>query len=179
MTNIKNIGSTKFNDVKLFKLTSHNDERGSFREIFNKEVQSLAGDTVNFVQDNESRSKYGVLRGLHFQKAPNEQAKLIRVSYGMIQDVVVDIRRGSPTFLDTFSIELTEKNKKMLFIPKGFAHGFQTLDDNTELLYFHSSIYTPSNEGALNIKDPLLGIKWPLDITSFSERDNEHKYFLA
>lgn len=152
------------------------DDRGSFSRIYcEEELKEISN--IDIKQINHSVTKYkSTVRGMHFQYEPNTEIKMIKCIKGKVFDVVVDIRKGSSTFLEVYSIELTDKNQKMIYIPKGFAHGFQTLEDDTELLYFHSSIYTPSNEGALNIIDPLLNIKWPLKITKLSERDREHKF---
>ncbi len=152
------------------------DERGVFSRIYcQKELETITNITVK--QINHSITKHrGSVRGLHFQYEPDAEVKMIKCIKGSIFDVVVDIRKNSPTFLKTFSICLSEENQKMLFIPKGFAHGFQTLEDETELLYFHSGFYTPFNEGALHAKDPLLKIEWPLDIKNLSIRDQKHKF---
>lgn len=139
------------------------DERGFFLESYNKESFIKGGITDEFVQDNHSKSKKGVLRGLHFQKPPKAQAKLLRVIYGAIYDVAVDIRNGSPTYGKWFAIELSDENKKMLYIPVGFAHGFYTLEDNTELLYKCTKTYAPDLEGGIIYNDPDLNIHWPLE----------------
>ena len=132
MIEVKN---TKLKDVKIIKPNLFNDERGYFFESYNKEIFDKKIIKINFVQDNESKSSFGVLRGMHFQKPPYEQSKLVRVTKGEIQDVVVDIREDSDTYLQYVSIILNEKNKKQIFIPKGFAHGFLVLSKEAVVCY--------------------------------------------
>lgn len=152
------------------------DERGSFSRVYcEEELKEITNIDIKQINQSHTKEK-GTLRGMHFQYEPNTEVKILKCIRGKVFDVVVDIRRGSSTFLKSYSIELSAENQKMLYIPKGFAHGFQTLEDDTELLYLHSSIYTPSNEGALNAIDPLLDIKWPLKIINLSNRDSEHKF---
>ena len=171
-----NISPTDFGGLFVMKPNSFSDDRGMFSRLYCEEEISGVAD-VSIKQVNHSVTmERGTVRGLHFQHEPNAEIKMVRCIRGAVFDVVVDVRRGSPTFLKRFSVELTEKNGKMIFIPKGFAHGFQTLEDKTELLYFHSSIYAPLNEGALNVRDPLLGIEWPLDIIGLSGRDSKHAF---
>jgi len=168
------ISPTEIDDLYIIESNLFTDDRGSFSRIYcQKELEEISNITIKQINHSVTKDK-GTTRGMHFQYEPDAEVKIIKCIKGSIFDVVVDIRKNSSTFLKTFSIELTEENKKMLYIPKGFAHGFQTLEDNTELLYFHSSVYTPCNEGALNIKDPLLKIRWPLDTKNLSKRDNEH-----
>ena len=162
MTKIKNIGRTKFQDVKLFEIESYDDQRGTFREVFNKEFQSFIGDEVTFFQDNESRSKYGVLRGLHFQKAPHEQSKLIRVSHGEIQDVVVDIRPESDTYGQWESFMLSADDNSCLFIPRGFAHGFLVLSQNAVVNYKVDNYYDSKSDSGILYNDKTLNIEWKL-----------------
>ena len=163
MTKIKNIIPTKLKDIKLFKLAPYNDDRGFFREVFNKEVQSLIGDEINFVQDNESYSKRGVLRGLHFQNPPSEQSKLIRVSQGEIQDVVVDIRPKSKTYKKYLSVKLSDENKYQLFVPDGFAHGFLVLSDEAVVSYKVDNFYNMKADLGYRFNDPSFNIKWAID----------------
>lgn len=171
-----NIIPTDFDGLFVIKQNKYVDERGSFARIYCEEELQEISD-INIKQINHSITKYkGTVRGMHFQYEPNIEVKMVKCIKGKVFDVVVDIRKDSHTFLKTFTVELTEKNQKMLYIPKGFAHGFQSLENDTELLYLHSTIYIPSNEGALNVKDPLLNIKWPLTTINLSERDNEHKF---
>lgn len=171
-----NIMSTHLDGLFLIEPNKFIDKRGSFSRIYCKdELKEISN--IDIKQVNHSVTKHkGTVRGMHFQYEPNAEVKIVKCIKGKVFDVVVDIRKYSSTFLQTYSIELTNKNQKMIYIPKGFAHGFQTLEDDTELLYFHSNIYTPSNESALNVIDPLLNIKWPLKITNLSNRDNEHKF---
>ena len=175
MTKIKNIIPTKFKDIKLFELASYNDDRGFFREIFNKEIKSLIGDKINFIQDNESRSKRGVLRGLHFQKLPSEQSKLIRVSHGEIQDVIVDIRSDSNTHGQWESFKLSSTNNRILFIPKGFAHGFLVLSNEAVVNYKVDSKHSPEHESGIRYDDKSLGVTWDLssDDIIISDKDKE------
>ena len=171
-----NITSTSFENLFIIEPNTFYDERGAFSRVFcENELHDIFDLQIKQVNHSITKQK-GTVRGLHFQYEPNSEVKMVKCIKGAIYDVVVDIRKNSPTFLKTFSIELSKKNQKMLCIPKGFAHGFQTLEDETELLYFHSSIYAPLNEDALNIKDPLLDIKWPLNIINLSKRDESHAF---
>jgi len=140
------------------------DERGSFHESYNKkEFDTLIGQEVNFVQDNQSTSKKGVLRGLHFQKGINAQAKLIRVTLGSILDVIVDIRKNSETFGEHYKVELTATSHKILFIPKGIAHGFLTLSEQAIFNYKCDSYYNNASEGGIVYNDLDLNIDWQLE----------------
>lgn len=152
------------------------DERGYFFESFSqRDFQEKVCNTV-FVQDNESKSSYGVLRGLHFQKPPYAQSKLVRVIKGAVLDVAVDIRKGSPTFGQHVAVELTEDNHRQFFIPRGFAHGFSVLTDEVIFQYKCDNFYAPQSEGALAWDDPDLGIDWriPTDKVLLSEKDCHH-----
>jgi len=152
-----------FTEVKVIQNTIHEDKRGFFLEAFNKKILfKYLSEEINFVQDNHSRSKKGVIRGLHFQRNPFAQAKLIRVTKGAILDVVVDIRLTSKNFGKWASIEINEKNAYMLFIPEGFAHGFLTIENNTDVLYKTNNFYTPDSDGSLLWNDPDIGINWEL-----------------
>ncbi|MCX6291594.1 MAG: dTDP-4-dehydrorhamnose 3,5-epimerase [Bacteroidetes bacterium] len=142
-------------EPKIFR-----DDRGYFFESFNSALFSEYGITAEFVQDNQSMSHRGVLRGLHFQNPPHEQGKLIRVSRGAVLDVTVDIRKNSSTFGQYYSVELSESNLKMLWIPPGFAHGFLTLEDHTLFLYKCTGLYNKSAESGIRYDDPDLGIQW-------------------
>ncbi len=180
MGNKLNIQKTKLDGLYVIEPIVHKDERGAFFRVFCEDELKEIFKEKNIKQVNHSvTSIKGTVRGMHFQYAPDTEVKMVKCIKGKAFDVVVDIRRGSKTFLQIFSIELSEENKKMVYIPEGFAHGFQTLKDDTELLYFHSNIYAPRNEGALNIKDPLLNINWPLDILNLSDRDAEHSFIDA
>lgn len=170
------ISSTSFDKLFVVQPNSFQDARGVFSRVYcQDELEDVC--KISIKQINHSLTyKKGTVRGLHFQYEPHSEVKIVKCIQGSIYDVVVDIRKGSPTFLKTFSIELSKENQKMLCIPKGFAHGFQTLEDNTELLYFHSNIYVQEQEGALNIKDSVLNIKWPLNITNISQKDEKHPF---
>lgn len=153
-----------------------NDERGYFFESFSqREFEEKICKTV-FVQDNESKSSYGVLRGLHFQKPPYAQSKLVRVLKGAVLDVAVDIRKGSPTFGKHVAVELTGENHRQFFIPRGFAHGFSVLTDEVIFQYKCDAFYAPQSEGALAWDDPDLAIDWrlPADKVILSEKDRHH-----
>ena len=175
MTKIKNIISTKFNDVKLFEVTSHSDQRGSFKEIFNNEVQSLVGDGISFIQDNESYSKHGALRGLHFQNTPSEQSKLIRVSQGEIQDVIIDIRVTSETYGEWESFILSSDNNRSLFVPRGFAHGFLVLSQEAVVNYKVDNYYDSKSDSGIVYNDTTLNIEWklPNDEIIISDKDKK------
>lgn len=138
------------------------DERGFFTESWNRATFAAAGLELDFVQDNHSRSQKGVLRGLHFQN-PAPQGKLVRVVRGAVWDVAVDLRRSSPTFGQWYGVELSGANHRMLWVPEGFAHGFVTLEDDTDFLYKCTAPYAPANEHTLAWDDPAVGIAWPLD----------------
>ncbi len=138
------------------------DERGFFMESWNARQFKKAGLDLNFVQDNHSRSAKAVLRGLHFQN-PNPQGKLVRVVAGKVWDVAVDIRRSSPNFGKWVGVELSAENKRMFWVPPGFAHGFLTLEDGTEFLYKCTAFYEPADEHSVLWDDPAIGIDWPLE----------------
>lgn len=153
------------------------DNRGYFFESFNaKEFAEKTGINITFVQDNESKSRYGVLRGLHFQLPPFTQSKLVRVVKGRVLDVAVDIRKGSPTYGKYVSCEMTEENKRQFFIPKGFAHGFCVLSDEAVFQYKCDEFYHPEAEGAIAWDDKEIGIEWPIpsDRVILSEKDKNH-----
>ena len=153
------------------------DERGYFFESFNeREFREKTGIDVKFVQDNESKSRYGVLRGLHFQKAPYEQAKLVRVVKGRVLDVAVDIRKGSPTFGKYTAVELTGDNHRQCFIPRGFAHGFCVLSEEAVFQYKCDEYYHPEAEDAIAWDDPDIAIEWPIPANDIilSEKDKHH-----
>lgn len=158
-----NVIKTDIEGVLIIEPQVFGDERGYFFESFNAE-QFLAqtGVEVTFVQDNESRSKRGVLRGLHFQRAPYAQAKLVRVVSGRVLDVAVDIRPESPTFGRYVATELSGDNHRQMFIPKGFAHGYVVLEDDTVFQYKCDEFYHPESEGGIAWNDPQIGIVWPL-----------------
>lgn len=159
--------------LKIIEPKVFGDNRGYFLESFSEKVFKEQVADVDFVQDNESRSCYGVLRGLHFQKPPHAQAKLVRVVKGRVLDVAVDIRKGSPTFGKYAAVELTEDNHRQLFIPRGFAHGFAVLSDEAIFQYKCDNYYAPQCEGALAWDDPDLRIDWilPADKVILSAKD--------
>lgn len=151
---------TPISGLLVFEPKVIEDSRGYFFESFNLKTFQAEGIDINFVQDNQSSSNYGVIRGLHYQLDPYAQVKLIRVLSGSILDVAVDIRKGSPTFGKSFSIELSAENKKQLFIPAGFAHGFSVLSELAEVLYKCSSFYNKESEAGILYNDPSLNIDW-------------------
>jgi len=158
-------------DVILIKSKVFEDERGFFMETYKKPDFERAGIRGDFVQDNHSKSKYGVLRGLHFQREPYAQAKIIRCTRGVIYDVVVDLRRDSPTFGKWVGVILSEYNRWQLYIPRGFAHGFLVLSDVAEVVYKVDNVYAPDYEGGIIWNDPEIGIDWPIDRPMVSEKD--------
>ena len=169
------IEQTKIKDLFLVQLDLREDQRGYFARTYCRKEFSQAGINDSFVQMNMSFNKLkGTIRGLHFQKDSFAEIKYVRCVKGAIFDVVVDLRKESETFLETFSVELSEINGKGLIIPKGCAHGFQTLENNVILTYCHSEYYSPGNEAGVLYDDPLLGIKWPLVPTSVSEKDKKY-----
>ncbi|MFK7808885.1 MAG: dTDP-4-dehydrorhamnose 3,5-epimerase [Saprospiraceae bacterium] len=157
------------------------DDRGYFYESYNQNTFEEAGIKANFVQDNESKSTYGVLRGLHYQLGEFAQAKLVRVAEGEVLDVAVDIREGSPTYGQSFSIVLNAENKKQLFIPRGFAHGFLVLSETAVFCYKCDNFYSKENEGGLRFNDPALNIDWQIDPSKMilSEKDKVNPMFGA
>jgi dTDP-4-dehydrorhamnose 3,5-epimerase len=156
------ITATTLPGLLLLEPRSFNDERGYFFESYNKNLFAAEGLKIDFVQDNQSGSRRGVLRGMHFQRPPYAQCKLVRVLSGSIQDVVVDLRRHEKTFGQSFSIELSSENKKQLLVPKGFSHGFLVLSDWAEVLYKTDEFYHPEAEGGTNCNDPELNKIWQL-----------------
>lgn len=168
--------TTTIEGVVLLQPRIFGDERGYFFESYSqREFERLVCRTV-FVQDNESKSCYGVVRGLHFQKPPFAQSKLVRVVKGRVLDVAVDIRKGSPTFGKHVSVELSGENKRQFFIPRGFAHGFAVLSEEALFQYKCDNFYAPESEGSLAWDDPDLGIDWhiPAERVILSEKDKHH-----
>lgn len=171
---------TSIPDVLILEPVVHGDERGYFFEAFHqKRFTAAIGSAVTFVQDNESRSKRGVLRGLHYQLPPHAQGKLVRCAEGAIFDVAVDIRKSSPTFGQWVGVELSDANKRQLWIPPGFAHGFLTLTDGARLLYKTTDYYAPECDRAIAWDDSQLAIAWPaLDVPLIiSEKDRRAPRF--
>lgn len=171
-----NVIHTEIDDVVIIEPEVFGDNRGYFFESFSERDFNAQVREVRFVQDNESKSCHGVLRGLHFQKPPFAQSKLVRVVRGAILDVAVDIRRGSPTFGRHVAVELTAENHRQLFIPRGFAHGFAVLSDDAVTQYKCDSFYAPGSEGAIAWNDPAIGIDWRIspDKIVLSEKDMHH-----
>lgn len=152
---------TKIADVIIIEPNVFGDERGYFVETYRQDkLNSFLGFNVNFIQDNESKSSYGVLRGLHYQLAPAAQTKLVRVIKGKVLDVAVDIRAGSPTFGQHVAVELSEQNKRQLFVPRGFAHGFVVLEADTVFAYKVDNYYSPENDRGIAFDDATLNIDW-------------------
>ncbi len=172
-----NIIETSLSGLFIIEPKVFKDERGYFYESYNQRLFEEKGITDNFVQDNQSLSQKNVIRGLHFQHPPFAQAKLVRVIKGAVLDVVVDIRKNSPTYGKTFSIELTEDNFLMLYIPIGFAHGFATLEDHTIFAYKCSAFYNKSSEDTILWNDPTLNIQWNIKNPVLSEKDKTGKRF--
>lgn len=162
---------TKIKDLLIIKPKVFADARGYFFESYNESVFKQNGIVANFVQDNQSLSSTGVLRGLHFQAPPHDQGKLVRVITGAVLDVAVDIRKNSPTYGQHVTIELTEENKTMFYIPPGFAHGFLTLRDNTIFSYKCTNVYNKASEGCVLWNDNDLNINWNVTNPILSEKD--------
>lgn len=151
------------------------DNRGWFMRTFCKKEFEEIGHNREWVQLNHSfTSRPGSIRGMHFQEFPHQEIKLVRCISGSVFDVIVDLRADSETFLQWLGVELSGTNKKMLYIPAGFAHGFQALEENTELIYHHSEYYHPESETGVRFNDPAINIQWPLDVSEVSHRDNNH-----
>ncbi len=152
---------TKIDDVVIIEPAVHGDHRGYFVETFRQDkLEEFLGFKLNFCQDNESKSSYGVLRGLHYQMPPFSQTKLVRVIEGRVLDVAVDIREGSPTFGNHVAVELTGENKRQLFVPRGFAHGFVVLSESAIFAYKVDNYYSPENDRGIAFDDPSIGIDW-------------------
>jgi len=167
---------TNIRDVVIIEPKVHGDDRGYFVETFRLDkLEDFLGFKVNFCQDNESKSSKGVIRGLHYQLAPFAQTKLVRVIKGRVLDVAVDIREGSPTFGEFVAVELTEENKKQLFVPRGFAHGFVVLEDNTVFAYKVDNYYSPENDRGIAFNDKVIGIDWILSINDLNLSGKDRK----
>lgn len=177
-----NVIKTNIEGVLILEPKVFNDARGYFFESFSQrefdeKVTPILGHTIRFVQDNESMSSYGVMRGLHFQRPPFTQSKLVRCVKGAVLDVAVDIRKGSPTFGQHVAVELTEDNHRQFFISKGFAHGFAVLSETAVFQYKCDEFYHPEADGGISIMDQSLGINWkiPTDQAILSEKDTKHQ----
>lgn len=163
---------TKLKGAFVIEITKLFDERGFFGRSWCKNEMEANGLNTNIVQVNTSLSiKKGTLRGMHYQKHPYEETKLVRCTKGAIYDVIIDLRPNSPTFKEWIGIELNEGNHKMLYIPEKFAHGFITLRDNSEITYFNTQFYHPESSMELRYNDPVFNIEWPLDVASISFKD--------
>ena len=176
-----NIIKTAIDGILIIEPRIFEDARGYFFESFSQrefdeKVVPILGHTVTFVQDNESKSSYGVMRGLHFQRPPFTQSKLVRCVKGAVLDVAVDIRKGSPTYGQHVAVELTEENHRQFFIPKGFAHGFAVLSETAVFQYKCDEFYHPEADGGISILDDSLNIDWqiPTDKAILSEKDTKH-----
>lgn len=175
-----NITETPLADLKVVRSAPHRDERGVFTRLYcARELQSLIGHR-QIAQINYSRTSHaGAVRGMHFQRPPHAEMKMIRCLRGRAWDVAVDLRTGSPTFLHWSAVELSADDAQMVVIPEGFAHGFQALEPDTELLYLHTEFYDPTSEGGLRYDDPRLAITWPLPPRDLSPRDLAHPLVTA
>lgn len=164
---------TNIEGLKIFEPRVFKDDRGYFYEAYNKQVFEKGGIDADFVQDNQARSTYGVLRGLHYQIEPYTQAKLVRVTEGKVLDVVVDLREGSATYGQSYAVELSAENKRQLFVPRGFAHGYVVLSPTAEFFYKCDNYYSKAHEGGLLYNDPQLKIDWQIDLSKaiLSEKD--------
>lgn len=170
---------TKIKDVVIFEPRIFTDDRGYFFETYNEKLFNDNGVTAKFVQDNQSKSSYGVIRGLHFQKGEHAQAKLVRVLQGRVLDVAVDLRKGSETYGKHVAVELSDVNNLQLFIPRGFAHGFSVLSRTAVFAYKCDNLYCKESEGGIDCNDPDLGIDWqiPAEDRVLSEKDKLHPLF--
>ena len=169
--------ATPIPDLLIFQPKIFEDDRGYFFESYNKKIFSKNGIDIEFVQDNQSLSQKGVLRGLHFQNPPFAQGKLVTVLKGAVLDVAVDIRKASLAYGQYYSIELNEKNKTMLWIPPGFAHGFLTLEDNTVFSYKCTNFYSKTDEDCILWNDKTINIDWKINTPQLSEKDKHGKSF--
>lgn len=168
------IEQTSLKDCFIIKPTVFADHRGYFFESFNRKTFfDLTGIEVDFVQDNQAKSNYGILRGLHFQKGEHAQAKLVRVLQGKVLDVVVDLRPESPTYKQFFTIELSAENQLQLYVPRGFAHGYSVLEDNTVFFYKCDNYYNKESEGGILYSDPTLNIDWKLSQEAIQLSDKD------
>ncbi len=174
-----NIIKTELPGVLIVEPKVFGDARGYFFESWNQAAFEAAGITNKWVQDNESKSCYGVLRGLHYQAAPYTQAKIVRAIVGTVLDVAVDIRKGSPTYGKHVAVELSGENKRQLYIPRGFAHGFVVLSDEALFAYKCDNVYMPAAERGILFNDPDIGIDWKNDLSRvlLSEKDKKHPAF--
>ncbi len=165
---------TKIEGLYTIEPEPFEDKRGKFFRVFCKDEFNKIGHLKEIVQINQSYTKNrGTIRGMHFQYPPKAEIKIVKCTSGSVFDVAIDLRRNSSTFLKWHSDVLSSENMKMMYIPEGFAHGFQTLENNCELIYFHTEFFNPKYEGGVNYYDPKVNIQWPLDITGISENDKK------
>jgi dTDP-4-dehydrorhamnose 3,5-epimerase len=167
---------TEIEDVVIIDPLVHGDERGYFVETFRQDkLEDFLGFSIHFCQDNESKSSKGVLRGLHYQIGSSAQTKLVRTIKGSVLDVAADIRKGSPTFGKYVAVELSESNKRQLFIPRGFAHAFLVLEDDTVFVYKTDNYYSPENDRGIAYNDPTIAVDWQIDssLLNLSEKDQK------
>lgn len=174
-----NFIKTAIDGVYIIEPRVFTDERGYFFESYSRAAFEAAGLHYDFVQDNQSKSSYGTVRGLHFQKGEHAQAKLVRVLEGTVLDVAVDLRRDSPTYGQHVAVELSAENNRQLMIPRGFAHGFSVLSETAVFAYKCDNLYCKESEGGIRFDDPTLAIDWRIDMSRAltSEKDKEHPYF--
>ena len=166
--------ATQLDDAWLIEVEPREDQRGFFARTWCRQELAAQGLDTELAQQSLSYNRHrGTLRGLHFQRSPHEETKIVRCTRGGIFDVIVDLRPRSPTYLQWQGFELTAENRKALYVPKGFAHGFQTLTDEAEIAYQISAFYAPDSAGGYRYDDPEFGIAWPLSVTAISERDLE------
>lgn len=171
-----NFIKTQIPEIIIIEPKVHGDNRGYFVETFRQDkLESFVGYKINFCQDNESKSSRGVLRGLHYQLPPMAQTKLVRVIQGRVLDVAVDIRKNSPTFGKHVSVELTAENKRQVLIPRGFAHGFIVLEDDTIFAYKVDNYYSPQNDRGISFNDPALNIDWQIEHSKLNLSDKDTK----
>jgi dTDP-4-dehydrorhamnose 3,5-epimerase len=175
MGRLMKIKPTPLQDAFVIEPEPVTDDRGLFTRVFcQNEVQSIL-QGKNIVQINHSTTRQkGAVRGMHFQYPPKAETKMVKCLRGSVFDVIIDLRKDSPAFLKWHGEILSSENMKMMYIPEGFAHGFQTMEGNCELLYLHTEFYSPEHEGGVRYNDPKIGIKWPLEVTDVSERDKNH-----
>lgn len=171
------IKQTLLKDAFIIEPEPFRDDRGLFARVFcQQELQHMLNNK-NIVQINHSLTRQkGALRGMHFQYPPKTEIKMVKCLHGSVFDVIIDLRKGSPTFLKWYGETLSSENMKMIYVPEGFAHGFQTLQPNSELLYLHTEFYSHEHEGGVFYDDPKIGIKWPLEVTEISDKDKRHPF---
>ena len=168
---------TELTGAYLIEPEIFNDERGSFYRFYCADEFQQIGHNKPWIQLNHSyTAKQGTIRGMHFQLPPFSEIKMVKCIAGKINDIIIDLRSESPTFLQWISVELSAENKRILYIPEGFAHGFQTLTDDCELIYHHSAAYVEGSEGGIRWNDPMINIKWPLPPVNISSRDMKHEF---